>query len=38
MTGDDVVGSWTAGLKYSYDSTTIGLKEVSPRQQEEKRG
>lgn len=32
MAGDDV-GSWETGLKYSWDSMTIGRKEVSPLQQ-----
>lgn len=36
MTGDDVVESWTIGLKYSYDSMTIGLVEASPQQRDER--
>lgn len=36
MTGDDVVESWTIGLKYSYDSMTIGLVKASPRQRNER--
>lgn len=36
MTGDDVVESWTIGLKYSYDSMTIGLVKPSSRQHDER--